>query len=432
MVMESPYEEDMGWGHFSGLPEEEEGDAVDDSDDGFSVTESTRENRFASSRFGVAGGCVCASKKATLLIPGCVSTASARRQNSRKRLSDVDDDDGEEDKDQFRMTFNSELSLKKMTSNCSTENPTSDDEYDDDEDTTNCSKKESSVFFSRKNSHESDANLSRRTSSSTGPLTEVNNRRRRRSGSFYGENSIEARVRKRRDDFCGDRGKSSTAWDVEKWHVFASKELPDGDVLLKPAFAPRTASRFFHIGHSKGITVSFAMGAIRVASTAFDRYAQYELVVRIDGRPPSSTWRRYSAFRAFVASVAADSPPRQIVRTLSAWADAQDAKKIFRCTHPAYLIQRSYHFEHVLREALFELNAPSLLLAFFEPEAVNTLQGKASLKKKIHIDNNKNNNALMAASPPSTTLLASLLGVNDSRRRPRPQEEQQQQNPTYV
>jgi len=185
---------------------------------------------------------------------------------------------------------------------------------------------------------------------------------------------IEARVRKRRDDFCGEtRGKAKTArWDVERWHVFAPRLLrrggeyvPERDgVVLSPAFQPRVATRYFHAG---GRTVSFSMGSIRVVSTHFERYAQYELVVDLDGKR-GSAWRRYSAFRALVSSIAADAAPRHIVRTLSAWADAQDAKRFFRCTHPAYLIQRYYHFEHVLREALFELQDPNLICAFFEPD----------------------------------------------------------------
>lgn len=163
------------------------------------------------------------------------------------------------------------------------------------------------------------------------------------------------RVRKRRDDFCGER--KSAKWDVERWYF--------SDLVLSPAFQPRTATRFF--SDRKGITVSFTMGSIRIVAGGLERYAQYEIVVTVDGRT-TSTWRRYSAFRALVASVSAESAPRNIVRTLSAWADAQDAKRIFRCTHPAYLIQRYYHFEHVLREALFELTNPRLLLDFFEPD----------------------------------------------------------------
>jgi len=187
---------------------------------------------------------------------------------------------------------------------------------------------------------------------------------------------IEARVRKRRDDFCGDPRRGKTArWDVERWHVFAPRllrrggdYLPDRDgVVLSPAFRPRVATRFFKRSATTGTTVSFSMGSIRVVSSPFERYAQYELVVNVDGRT-GSAWRRYSAFRALVSQVAAQSAPRHIVRTLSAWADAQDAKRIFRCTHPAYLIQRYYHFEHVLREALFELQDPTLILAFFEPD----------------------------------------------------------------
>jgi len=220
-------------------------------------------------------------------------------------------------------------------------------------------------------------------------------------GRFFGDRqgqTIEARVRKRRDDFCGEGRGKSTAWDVERWHVYApgsaSKNTnvnPDrDDVVLTPAFAPRVATRFFSKSDStRGLTVSFAMGSIRVVSTAFDRYAQYELVVRVDGRRPTSTWRRYSAFRALVASVAADSAPRQIVRTLSAWADAQDAKRIFRCTHPAYLIQRYYHFEHVLREALFELARPSLLLAFFAPDPDEDPRPQFLGLRQHHVDDRR-------------------------------------------
>lgn len=203
-------------------------------------------------------------------------------------------------------------------------------------------------------------------------LDEAPKKRKKREGRV----SIQARVRKRRDDFCEGR---RSIWAVERWHVFAPRllkrggeYLPDRDgVVLSPAFQTRVATRFFKRGGKDstavGTTVSFSMGSIRVVSTRFERYAQYELVVSVDG-VKGSAWRRYSAFRALVESVAAESAPRNIVRTLSAWADAQDAKRIFRCTHPAYLIQRYYHFEHVLREALFELPRPELLLSFLRAD----------------------------------------------------------------
>eukprot|EP00633_Aureoumbra_lagunensis_P003445 CAMPEP_0197301652 /NCGR_PEP_ID=MMETSP0890-20130614/50535_1 /TAXON_ID=44058 ORGANISM="Aureoumbra lagunensis, Strain CCMP1510" /NCGR_SAMPLE_ID=MMETSP0890 /ASSEMBLY_ACC=CAM_ASM_000533 /LENGTH=607 /DNA_ID=CAMNT_0042781009 /DNA_START=93 /DNA_END=1917 /DNA_ORIENTATION=+ len=225
-------------------------------------------------------------------------------------------------------------------------------------------------------STQESSSLSKNNNSTSSKSTQIKHKFATRRGL-----RIEARVRKRRDDFCGDaaRGGRSARWDVERWHVFAptlvrDREIeyqPDHDgLILSPAFAPRVATRFFERGQDmmSGLTVSLAMGSIRVVSDGFERFAQYELVVQIDGRAPTSAWRRYSAFRALVASIAAESAPRHIVRTLSAWADAQDAKRMFRCTHPAYLIQRYYHFEHILREALFELSNPHLLLAFFSPE----------------------------------------------------------------
>ena len=53
---------------------------------------------------------------------------------------------------------------------------------------------------------------------------------------------------------------------------------------------------------------------MRVVATPFEKFAQYELRVSIDGAPPRSAWRRYSAFRAFMDCLAADSAPRRIVR----------------------------------------------------------------------------------------------------------------------
>ena len=181
--------------------------------------------------------------------------------------------------------------------------------------------------------------------------------RRRRSARFRDDDGVE------RWDVLSARDPKSGAPAVDATNV--STNYRDGGAYLKPAFAPRSATRFFPCAGGGGVTVALAMGAVRVVATPFEKFAQYELRVSTDGGPPKSAWRRYSAFRAFMDCLAAESAPRRIVRTLSAWADAQDAKKVFRCTHPAYLVRRYYHFEHVLREALFEMESPDLLLSFF-------------------------------------------------------------------
>lgn len=330
-------EEEDDWGHFSCTELSE--DEVDESENEDEEAEgeetnwrkSRPTNRFASSRYSTCGACAaryplvaaCSSVK-NLSNAVCAAASMASFQNDQS--SSTGDADGRAEAEDLRL---------------------------------NLPGRREALFPSNQR------------------LDELASRKRRvRSEETHHKTPIEARVRKRRDDFCSEtRGAKTARWDIERWHVLAPRILRRGDylpdrdgVILSPAFRPRVATRFFKLAQStKGVTISFSMGSIRVVSTGFERYAQYELVVNLDGRT-GSAWRRYSAFRALVASVAAESAPRNIVRTLSAWADAQDAKRIFRCTHPAYLIQRYYHFEHVLREALFELADPSLILAFFEPD----------------------------------------------------------------
>ena len=129
-------------------------------------------------------------------------------------------------------------------------------------------------------------------------------------------------------------------------------------VVLNPAIAPRVTSRAatFQYDWSHG-------GARRrrraTTATPFETFAQYEVRVALDGGPARSAWRRCSAFRAF-ASFAAQCSPIDVARTLTAWGDADAAKKVFRCvTDPHYLVQR-YYRTRVLREALFEVDDPQL------------------------------------------------------------------------
>lgn len=212
----------------------------------------------------------------------------------------------------------------------------------------------------------------------------------------------------------------------------------DGGAYLKPAFAPRSATRFFPCAGGGGVTVALAMGAVRVVATPFEKFAQYELRVSTDGGPPKSAWRRYSAFRAFMDCLAAESAPRRIVRTLSAWADAQDAKKVFRCTHPAYLVRRYYHFEHVLREALFEMESPDLLLSFFAsrdardgnvgPRAALRGLGRGPFARSTDraipgaLPSDAASDAVSAAGTPAprSSFLGAFLGVRDVKRVPVP------------
>ena len=136
-------------------------------------------------------------------------------------------------------------------------------------------------------------------------------------------------------------------------------------LVLNPRFAPRVTSRYFPQHFPRGVTVAVALGAVRVVATPFETFAQYELRVALDGGPARSAWRRYSAFKAFADALSGSCAPVDVARTLAAWGDAEAAKKVFRCVDPAYLVQRYYHFERVLREALFEVDDPHLLLAFF-------------------------------------------------------------------
>ena len=373
------------WGHYS-LPSEDDGDSEDDQ---VVEHESVRpvknhDNRFASSHFGIS--CVCAiGRKPNCGTTNMCASVGLDKIASRKRLSD-ENDDSKPPSSSSSLSSNGGVSRSSATSlrSCGEtsslvdQNPEEEDDDDEQPDDLILKKLNEPKLLPEEETPEKSKR--RRRKPSEDPVT-VEEPQTPKGGLW-----IEARVRKRRDDFCGDGRGKSTAWDVERWNVYASGSSspvcdPDhDDIVLTPAFAPRVATRFFaKRPGQKGMTVSFAMGSIRVVSTAFDRYAQYELVVRVDGRPPSSAWRRYSAFRALVSSVAAESAPRQIVRTLSAWADAQDAKRIFRCTHPAYLIQRYYHFEHVLREALFELEYPPLLLAFFAPDPDDTASSSSEV-----------------------------------------------------
>jgi len=426
--------EDDDWGHFNESSEDEADSDCDVASSASQEKSRPTDNRFASSRFGACGGCSARSHKP---LPVCGSACETRGLDtitSRKRLT-LDDADPSSssssafasnqdellDDDAAATSAREESRSRRKSSlddtHASSEQNTNP-EVDDDLEahhhqqqqqqapptppsplmpktpptTTRQRRRQRRRHGSEDNTSDVsdvhslvETDLSDESDSSSDDEDYAQTTKTTDASSSDNESttgkkhlSIEARVRKRRDDFCGDGRGKSTAWDVERWHVYAPNGLhPDrDDVVLTPAFASRVATRFFAPDATqespekrrRGLTISFAMGSIRVVSTAFDRYAQYELVVRVNGRPASSTWRRYSAFRAFVSSVAAESAPRRIVRTLSAWADAQDAKRIFRCTHPAYLIQRYYHFEHVLREALFELPSPELLVALFAPD----------------------------------------------------------------
>ncbi|KAH8064250.1 hypothetical protein JL721_8395 [Aureococcus anophagefferens] len=223
------------------------------------------------------------------------------------------------------------------------------------------------------------------------------------------------RRRRRRWDVLSARDPKSGAPAVDATNV--STNYRDGGAYLKPAFAPRSATRFFPCAGGGGVTVALAMGAVRVVATPFEKFAQYELRVSTDGGPPKSAWRRYSAFRAFMDCLAAESAPRRIVRTLSAWADAQDAKKVFRCTHPAYLVRRYYHFEHVLREALFEMESPDLLLSFFAPFTRSTDRAIPGA-----LPSDAASDAVSAAGTPAprSSFLGAFLGVRDVKRVPVP------------
>ena len=131
--------------------------------------------------------------------------------------------------------------------------------------------------------------------------------------------------------------------------------------------------------------MAVALGAVRVVATPFETFAQYEVRVALDGGPARSAWRRYSAFRAFAEQLAAQCSPIDVARTLTAWGDAEAAKKVFRCVDPHYLVQRYYHFERVLREALFEVDDPQLLLAFFatHPRRTRSAEQLAAQQQRV-------------------------------------------------
>jgi hypothetical protein len=180
------------------------------------------------------------------------------------------------------------------------------------------------------------------------------------------------------------------------------------------------------------VTVAVALGAVRVVATPFETFAQYEVRVALDGGPARSAWRRYSAFRAFAEQLAARCSPIDVARTLTAWGDAEAAKKVFRCVDPAYLVQRYYHFERVLREALFEVDDPQLLLAFFatHPRRTRSAEQLAAQQQRVvrpfarsrpvavaRADDDASSEQLSRTPAVRESFLTRFLGIRDSDRR---------------
>ena len=202
-------------------------------------------------------------------------------------------------------------------------------------------------------------------------------------------------------------------------------------VVLNPRFAPRVTSRYFAQHFPRGVTVAVALGAVRVVATPFETFAQYEVRVALDGGPARSAWRRYSAFRAFAEQLAAQCSPIDVARTLTAWGDAEAAKKVFRCVDPHYLVQRYYHFERVLREALFEVDDPQLLLAFFatHPRRTRSAEQLAAQQQRVvrpfarsrpvavaRADDDASSEQLSRTPAVRESFLTRFLGIRDSDR----------------
>ncbi|KAK7230670.1 hypothetical protein SO694_00078071 [Aureococcus anophagefferens] len=192
----------------------------------------------------------------------------------------------------------------------------------------------------------------------------------------------------------------------------------DGGEALGPRLRALSATPLGAPGGG-GVTVALAMGAVRVVATPFEKFAQYELRVSTDGGPPKSAWRRYS--------VRVHGLPRgrvraaRIVRTLSAWADAQDAKKVFRCTHPAYLVRRYYHFEHAAKRRARSDDAARAAPHAGRPAAAPFAR---STDRAIPgaLPSDAASDAVSAAGTPAprSSFLGAFLGVRDVKRVPVP------------
>jgi len=109
--------------------------------------------------------------------------------------------------------------------------------------------------------------------------------------------------------------------------------------------------------------LALGLGGFRIVQNDAGQHAEFNLIVVMNSQS-YCIWKRYSHFRSLLHHAGRCHSSRQLKKTLAAWGELEKRKPWFRCLHVLYLTEKYALLEVFLKELVYEIKSPNLLVRF--------------------------------------------------------------------
>ncbi|CAM9578029.1 unnamed protein product [Discosporangium mesarthrocarpum] len=130
------------------------------------------------------------------------------------------------------------------------------------------------------------------------------------------------------------------------------------------------ATRTFYVEDSRvsATAWTWGIGGFRIIKSKHGRHAEFQVVASYGGGNGVTwaVWKRFSDFTAFSQSL--QDGEGRTGNTEEAWGRVRRGMKLFRCLDPGYLKIKCVLLEDFIRNVLFDIQDPSILIKFMTQE----------------------------------------------------------------
>jgi hypothetical protein len=114
---------------------------------------------------------------------------------------------------------------------------------------------------------------------------------------------------------------------------------------------------------SRSYFLALGLGGFRIIQGPQGEHAEFNLIVCMNSQT-YCIWKRYSQFSTLVRHARRCHSRGQLRRTLEAWGNLEQRRKWWRCLDVRYLAQKYSLLELFLKELVYEIKSPALLVKF--------------------------------------------------------------------
>ena len=123
-----------------------------------------------------------------------------------------------------------------------------------------------------------------------------------------------------------------------------------------------TTKVFEDFSSSRSYYMALGLAGFRIVQNNAGQHAEFNLIVCMNSQT-YCIWKRYNHFAALVED-ARRSTERLLRKTMAAWNNLRSRMKWRRCLSVRYLAQKYVLLEVFLKELVYEIKSPALLIKF--------------------------------------------------------------------